>query len=111
MANKIKQLRFNSTNKPSFPEGEYWSVNLIEDYGVVTQLGIYALPGTLFQINQEHYSDYTALQINGSGIFSVNTKDYPIRSLQIHKESFQNSLETSQTVIIDLIYEGVQDNG
>ena len=48
MASKIKQIRYPG-QELEFNEG--WSENIIANLGSVTQLGIYALPGTRFKIN------------------------------------------------------------
>lgn len=52
MNKKIKQFRFPETLlEDNFFTEDGWSLNLIENLGPVTQLGIYALPGSRFKIN------------------------------------------------------------
>lgn len=105
MASKIKQIRYYPGQKLKFNEG--WSENIIANLGSVTQLGIYALPGTRFKINQANSGSAEELIINGSGIFSINLEDRPITSISLAKASFDNINQLGQHfIIIDLIYEG-----
>ena len=108
MASKIKQIRYPE-QELKFNEG--WSENIIANLGNITQLGIYALPGTRFKINQANSSFAEELIINGSGIFSINLEDRPITSINLAKESFDNIQMGQHFIIIDLIYRGGQDNG
>ena len=106
MASKIKQIRYpDPGQKLKFNGG--WSENIIANLGSVTQLGIYALPGTRFKINQANSDSVEKLIINGSGIFSINLEDRPITSISLAKASFDNINQLGQHfIIIDLIYEG-----
>ena len=103
MASKIKQIRYPG-QELKFNDG--WSDNIIANLGSVTQLGIYALPGTRFKINQANSGSEEELIINGSGIFSINLEDRPITSISLAKESFDNIQPGQHFIIIDLIYEG-----
>ena len=105
MASKIKQIRYPG-QELEFNEG--WSENIIANLGSVTQLGIYALPGTRFKINQANSDSVEELIINGSGIFSINLEDRPITSISLAKASFDNIIPLGKKhfIIIDLIYEG-----
>ena len=103
MASKIKQIRYPE-QELKFNEG--WSENIIANLGSVTQLGIYALPGTRFKINQVNSGSAEELIINGSGIFSINLKDRPIISMSLAEESYNNIKSGQHFIIIDLIYEG-----
>ena len=105
MASKIKQIRYHYLGQElKFNEG--WSENIITNLGSVTQLGIYALPGTRFKINQANSGSAEELIINGSGIFSVNLEDRPITSISLAEESYNNIKSGQHFIIIDLIYEG-----
>lgn len=103
MASKIKQIRYPG-QELKFNNG--WSENIIANLGSVTQLGIYALPGTRFKINQANSGSAEELIINGSGIFSINLEDRPINSISLAKESFDNIQTSQHFIIIDLIYKG-----
>lgn len=112
MANKITQLRF-PTIELSYIEGQEWSDNLIADLGSVTQLGIYALPGTKFRISQLESALDAEFMINGSGLFSMNTKERPINSIRLSKSSYDNAINNNHFIVLDLIYneiEGVETN-
>ena len=105
MASKIKQIRYPGQQKLKFNEG--WSENIIANLGSVTQLGIYALPGTRFKINQANSDSVEELIINGSGIFSINLEDRPITSISLAEASYNNVVQLGKHfIIIDLIYEG-----
>ena len=103
MASKIKQICYPG-QELKFNEG--WSENIITNLGSVTQLGIYALPGTRFKINQANSGSAEELIINGSGIFSINLEDRPITSISLAEESYNNIKSGQHFIIIDLIYEG-----
>lgn len=104
MASKIKQIRYPE-QELKFNNG--WSENIIANLGSVTQLGIYALPGTRFKINQANSGSAEELIINGSGIFSINLEDRPITSISLAEESFNNIIQLGRHfIIIDLVYEG-----
>ena len=106
MASKIKQIRYSGQEELKFNEGG-WSENIIAKLGSVTQLGIYALPGTRFKINQANSDSVEELIINSSGIFSINLEDRPITSISLAEASFDNIKQLGEHfIIIDLIYEG-----
>lgn len=108
MNKKIKQFRFPDPDlqfeKDFFTEDEEWSLNLIENLGPVTQLGIYALPGSRFKINQQQSSSVEELVINGHGVFSIDLEERPITSISVHKESYNNTKENNHFIIMDLLY-------
>lgn len=101
MAIQLTQLRYPGSTAPTFEDN--WSNNLIEGKSVIS-LGIYALPGTQFLINQRNVIRGESLVINGTGIFQINVEDRPITSLRLKKESYENIGE--HFIIIDLVYEG-----
>ena len=88
MANKIAQLRFSEDSQLNFKNG--WSNNLLTDLGDVFRLGIYALPGTQFKINQENASSIETLIIGSSGFFNIETEKYPITNIQLSQTSYNN---------------------
>lgn len=105
MASKIKQLRFPEVVLTNWDQND-WSENLLQNLGKVTQLSIYALPGTTFKINQDSNTTGETLVINGSGRFSIDLADRPINDLRINKTSYDNIANADHCIIIDLIYEG-----
>ncbi len=105
MASKIKQLRFPGIDLTNWDQYN-WSDNLLQNLGKVTQLSIYALPGTTFKINQNGNITGETLVINGSGKFNIDLADRPISDLRINKISYDNITNANHCIIIDLIYEG-----
>lgn len=105
MAKTIEQLCFFGDESIEFEENGY-STNLINGKNVI-QLGIYAVPGTKFRINQIDSDNSKDLIINGSGIFSMNIENRPITKLSIFKNSFENIANSQHQIIIDLITEEV----
>lgn len=110
MAIQFTQLRYPNDDAISFDINNIWSNNLIEGKSVI-QLGIYALPGTTFLINQDNKVRGEGLIINGTGIFQINTKEKPITSLRLNKNSYNNATTNNHFIIIDLIYEGGINDG
>ena len=105
MNKKIKQFRFPETLlEDNFFTEDGWSLNLIENLGPVTQLGIYALPGSRFKINQKQSSSVEELVINGHGVFSIDLEEHPLTSISIHKESYNNAKNNNHFIIIDVLY-------
>ena len=72
------------------------------------QLGIYALPGSRFRINQANTNKIEELIINGSGLFSINVQDRPINELSIWHEDYDKI--GNHYIVIDMIYEEVLGN-
>ena len=68
----------------------------------IKQLGIYALPGTIFQINGED----NRLVINGSGILQIDGEDVPITSLKLF--NYAAPMVENHFIIIDMVYEEVE---
>lgn len=100
MNKKIKQFRF--PNDPITFTGD-WSDNLANDLGQITQLGIYALPGTKFKINQILSDSVEELIINGYGTFSIDVEDKPITSISLNRNSYNNA-NNNHFIIIDMVY-------
>ena len=114
MARKIKQIRFPGHDIDTWVldqnTGKEWSSNLFEGLGSVIQLGIYALPGTEFRTNKNIIQTFI---MNGSGLFSLNTEEIPLRYLSLSKNSYDNIENGQNFIIIDLIYDdlSVENNG
>ena len=103
MAKQIAQLYYDGNSKPPFENGtqiEGWSTNLLQGLGSVTQIGIYALPGTQFKINKG--SEQTFI-IGSSGLFSLSINENPIKELYVN----YNLENTGHFIIIDLVYENM----
>lgn len=117
MAKQFTQLRYigESTENINFADTNNntsnWSDNII-DKKYVTQLGIYALPGTSFLLNQANQPNGEQLIINNTGIFQIDVEERPITSLRIHKNSYKKLTEgLGHYIIIDIVYEGGVQNG
>lgn len=118
---KIKQIIIDSDMITSiFDESLYanWSKDLLDKstydpntngHYTVEQLGINALPGTKFTI--EDYENVKmketvqldTFQINNLGIFQLNVSEFPITHLHLDKASAELAVN-SHYIIIDLIY-------
>lgn len=94
--NDKENLEFNGA------AGNKYSKNLIPNDTLVMGIGIYALPGTTFQINQLNDKVSRPLIINGLGMFQMNVEDRPITKLFISENSF-NNMKEYHPLIIDLI--------
>ena len=101
MLTEFVQIKL-SPNDELFEEGKEYSKNLIPEKSSVLNINIYALPGTIFLINQLQTNNNLPLIINNLGVFSMNVEDRPITSLFINKESFDNAVKHSP-IIIDLV--------
>ena len=99
----IAQIKYPAEkNLPSFTSG--WSKNLIAGKKV-TELGIYALPGTKFATKLKDEGSVANIIINGSGIF--NMEHLEITELYLSEESYNLCINSSHFIVIDLIYEEV----
>ena len=75
------------------------NINILGDKCQVVSLGIHALPGSKFYINE---SDKPII-INSNGNISINCEKFPIISIKIDEN---NNIKTTP-IIIDVIYKGV----
>ena len=87
MARKVKQIIPLELNEEK--------PNLIEDK-IVYEIGIHALPGTVFKINGGEFV------MNNTGNFSLNCEEHPITSLELTSDP-----SGLYSIIIDIIYEEV----
>ena len=102
MTKEFIQVKLSPNDNLEFNETTHYSKNLIPDNVLVMGIGIYALPGTNFQINQLNDKVSRPLIINGLGMFQMDVEDRPITSLFVSEESFKNTKEY-HPIIIDLI--------
>ena len=100
MTKEFIQLKLSPGSGLNFNNN--YSENLIPDNTLVMGIGIYALPGTVFQINQLNDKVSRPLIINGLGMFQMDVEDRPITKLYISEASFENVKEY-HPIIIDLI--------
>lgn len=102
MTKEFIQIKLSPNDSLEFNETTKYSKNLIPSNVLVMGIGIYALPGTTFQVNQLNDNISRPLIINGLGMFQMDVEDRPITSLLINKESFEN-IKEYHPIIIDLI--------
>lgn len=123
MAIKINQLiitpNLDIFDRPEAGIGDEtpnWSKNLLDkstwDKGTgiysVTHIGINALPGTTFTIDETN-EDPDTFMINNLGVFQLDTTDFPLTHLRLSKSSFDLiKEESSHYIIIDLVYKEAQ---
>lgn len=100
MTKEFIQLKLSPGSGLNFNNN--YSENLIPDNTLVIGIGIYALPGTTFQINQLNSKVSRTLIINGLGMFQMDVSDRPITQLYISESSFNNAIG-HHPIIIDLI--------
>ena len=115
MAKRIMQFRYygegNENNQPkgvinidnlSGSRGDY---SIFDDYNTITQLGIQALPGTRFILNNN--SD-GPIVIGSTGIYELELEGISsIEALRFERESIE-AIENNPNVglIVDIVYEG-----
>ena len=109
MANKIKQFRFYSNrsakNQPSAAtSSSFISGDVFNGYYPVLQLGIQALPGTMFYVNQAA----DPVIIGKTGIYELDLDgDTQISQLQFDASSITTISENNSAyLIVDILYEG-----
>lgn len=100
MTKEFIQLKLSPGDDLNFNNN--YSKNLIPDNTLVMGIGIYALPGTVFQVNQLNDKVSRPLIINGLGMFQMDVESRPITKLYISETSFENVKEY-HPIIIDLI--------
>lgn len=117
MAKTIKQYRYygdgNEKNSPvnickenmdiSGSNNIFINDDIIQEYGMITHIGIQGLPGTKVFINQNK----SPILLGNTGIFELDLTNYSfIYTLQIDYESAQ-LIESNENayLIIDVIYD------
>ena len=111
MANLVKQFRFYNDsniakNQPSNVGGTgYVSGNVFQDYFPILQLGIQALPGTMFYLNNAA----DPIIIGRTGIYELDLEEETeISDMRFDAQSIAAINENSNAyLIVDIIY----DNG
>lgn len=114
MAKQIKQFRYyqedidndtsTSQNEPkSLAQRELASGEAFKEYFPVSQLGIQALPGTKFYLNNNTHSVIVGL----TGTYELNLEGKAeITALQFDNESINATrLNDNAYIIIDIVYE------
>ena len=98
---KIKQLTYHVQGVPdSIVAGQEICENFI-----ITELGIYGIPGTSFLINGGNGGE---IILNGSGLLSLGNDQCPIVSLKLNPESAENLYsDGTHCLILDIKYEEV----
>lgn len=96
---KLKQLTLGVPGTPD-------TINTSEicrDF-IITELGIYGLPGTKFIVNKTGN-----IILNGSGLLSIGGEMYPITSLKLDPTSYAlyKTKSSGHCLIIDIKYEEV----
>lgn len=112
MAKRIMQFRYydkdNVNNQPeniSISNLSSFTNSIFDGYNTITQLGIQALPGTRFILNN---NDDGPIVIGSTGIYELELEGISsIEALRFDKNSLK-SIETSPNVglIVDIVYEG-----
>ena len=92
MSRSIKQLYIERPNEKVSDDEKIFS-------GVIYSLGIHALPGTKFKINDSSQSTFI---IGPSGNFSMNFENNPISQIEYISSP---STIISYPIIIDIVYE------
>lgn len=107
---QVKQFRYyGSMSDKNYPASltyaQLASGNIFRDLGVVTHLGIQAMPGTLFYLNNSKH----AISVGTTGIYELNLEGLgQIFAIQFNRDSLNqiDTLETHQELLIDVVYEG-----
>lgn len=114
MAKKVQQFRFYSTNDKTKNQPSTIAVanivagSVFAPYMPITQLGIQALPGTKFYLN----NSTNPIIIGYTGIYELDLEGIAeIQSLQFEKKSVEaiNNINNA-SLIVDIIYEKDGDN-
>lgn len=106
---QVKQFRFygpqNENNYPvTLSYGELRVGNIFKDLGLVLHLGVQALPGTLFYLNNSPHP----IGVGSTGIYELNLEGLSqISSIRFDKTSLDKIDGSAGTqLIIDVLYEG-----
>lgn len=111
MAKQVRQFRYykNGSNNNYHPDGTKISLatlvsgSTFADYVPIVQLGIQALPGTKFYLNNSNHP----IIIGNTGIYELDILGLAeINSLQFDSKSINNiSINENAYLIVDIIYE------
>ena len=104
----IRQFRYygigSEKNYPTdLTYGELKAGNIFKNCGAVTQLGIQAVPGTLFYLNNSSSS----IAVGSTGIYELNLEGLGVISaIRFDQHSLERIEENSDGILIDIVYEG-----
>lgn len=108
MAKQIKQFRYYSeNNEKNYPEiintDNLSTGSIFSQYMPASQIGIQALPGTKFYLN----NSYLPIVIGFTGIYELNIEDFgEITSIRFDNESVNKIKINPETyIMVDLIYD------
>lgn len=115
MAKQVKQFRFyqtNDTNGKNYPPGINYrnlvSGSIFQDYMPIIQLGIQALPGTKFYLNNSNNPiiiGYTGIyELDLEGMAEITALSFDAKSIDAINGNANSYL------IVDMIYEGDGNN-
>lgn len=116
MAKNVKQFRFyeNNTNSvhnqpTGIEQSAYVSGSVFSECQNIIQLGIQALPGTKFRINE----GIEPVIIGRTGIYELELdNEVVISTLQFDNDSLTNiSNNPNAYLIVDVIYDNGKENG
>ena len=106
---QVKQFRFYGTNNENnYPTnltyGELRVGNIFRNLGLVLHLGVQALPGTLFYLNNSPHP----IGVGSTGIYELDLEGLSqISSIRFDKASLDRVDGSEGTqLIIDVLYEG-----
>ena len=102
MSKQIKQIKWDSST--TIPQDR--AIFRVSD-GIISQLSIYAQPGTSFDIGVVGVVSSSTITIGGIGYIQLN--DIPINSLILNEESKNGDWQ--QPMIVECVYEGGSNNG
>ena len=106
MAKNIMQFRYYSEkNKQNYPSnltrGQLGSGSAFSNYYPITQLGIQALPGTKFYLN----NGLTPIVIGATGIYELDLEGLSqINHLKFDLPSLGNIINQNAYLIVDIVY-------
>lgn len=108
MAKQIKQFRFYAEkDKRNYPEiisiNNLCTGSIFANYMPISQLGIQALPGTKFYLN----NSFLPIVIGYTGLYELDVDNLAeITSLVFDNESINKINKTPETyLIVDIVYE------
>lgn len=105
----IKQFRYyGDNNEKNYPanlsKDQLKNGNIFQNYNNIIQLGIQAKPTTEFFLNN---SDFT-LTVGGVGLYELNLEGIgAVTAIKFTEESLNKAQESTNGLIIDIIYDEV----
>lgn len=109
MSKQIKQFRYYSSASPNnYPTFyNYYGIlstgNIFASHGGISHLGIQALPGTKFYLNNSPHS----IIIGSTGIYELDMGNLGhIYSIKFDKETLNWYENNTARILIDIVYEG-----